>query len=658
MFAAGTPIGDFVTSLSASSEIETLDAFAQWSETDEAVRLDLHKQIAELKARDPKKRALELAATNTRWRGILDRIAKLAGELSNQSAEGIRTAREDLSTKAKAARVASETAFGDLPLGGVGRKEWRALWEAARAYSEHYAYPTKNFPVTDGGARCPLCQQELSELATSRFVAFEVFVKAETERLARDAYEAYGKNIDVLQSLVVDVEGDTSSLQELAAHDGGLALRVDAFLAACRARKRELIDEHSHFNSGDERFKPVSLTQFSEDPRAALEGVIGQLEARRVELDGIDISVELKRLQDALLTLEQRKEIFLRKDDIATEIGLLKRIAAYEKALKDTNSKSISDKSAELTRLAVSKELVQRFGTELRALSVESVPAELRAIGARRGSLYHKVGISSSRADVAVQDVVSEGEHRAIALAAFLSEVGASGDGSAVVLDDPVSSLDHLRREAVAHRLAQEGAVRQVIVFTHDIVFLLALSEAAQSLNIGFRAATVQRCGGQPGHCSEGLPWECKSAAAKVKAIKHEWVGVDKIYRTGTQEEYQRAARELYGELRDAWEKAVEEVYFCNAVGRFRRSVETKILRKFDWDAGDYDRIENGMSRCSTYFRGHNQSARLGIAVPGSEELKADIDDLESWIRELEIRRNARTVAARAGLVLDSSTRN
>lgn len=49
-----------------------------------------------------------------------------------------------------------------------------------------------------------------------------------------------------------------------------------------------------------------------------------------------------------------------------------------------------------------------------------------------------------------------------------------------IVFDDPVSSLDHMHREAVAARLAEEGKYRQVIVLTHDIAFLFLLDQAAR----------------------------------------------------------------------------------------------------------------------------------------------------------------------------------
>lgn len=55
-----------------------------------------------------------------------------------------------------------------------------------------------------------------------------------------------------------------------------------------------------------------------------------------------------------------------------------------------------------------------------------------------------------------------------------------NGGKGGIVFDDPVSSLDHRRRERVAKRLAAEAVQRQVIIFTHDIYFLCLLEEEAK----------------------------------------------------------------------------------------------------------------------------------------------------------------------------------
>ena len=90
-----------------------------------------------------------------------------------------------------------------------------------------------------------------------------------------------------------------------------------------------------------------------------------------------------------------------------------------------------------------------------------------------------------------VGKILSEGEHRCVALAAFLAELATTESRSAVVFDDPVSSLDHMHREAVAERLADEGQHRQVIVLTHDIDFLFLLDQSCRKTD---HAPRVSQC--------------------------------------------------------------------------------------------------------------------------------------------------------------------
>ncbi|MEW5995511.1 MAG: AAA family ATPase [Candidatus Zixiibacteriota bacterium] len=76
--------------------------------------------------------------------------------------------------------------------------------------------------------------------------------------------------------------------------------------------------------------------------------------------------------------------------------------------------------------------------------------------------------------------VLSEGERRALSLAAFLAEQSIGGGSGCLVFDDPVSSLDHWWAKVIADRLVEEARSRQVIVFTHDLVFYDKLCTAVE----------------------------------------------------------------------------------------------------------------------------------------------------------------------------------
>ena len=117
---------------------------------------------------------------------------------------------------------------------------------------------------------------------------------------------------------------------------------------------------------------------------------------------------------------------------------------------------------------------MKSFRDELDKLHFTHLEVELQPVGGARGSLFHKLILKRAE-NVNLPSVLSEGEARTLSIAAFFAELSTASDQSAIMFDDPVSSLDHEWREKVAHRLAEEAKVRQVIIFTHDIVFLLAL---------------------------------------------------------------------------------------------------------------------------------------------------------------------------------------
>jgi hypothetical protein len=100
-------------------------------------------------------------------------------------------------------------------------------------------------------------------------------------------------------------------------------------------------------------------------------------------------------------------------------------------------------------------------------------------------------------------------------------------------------------------------------------------------------------------------------------------------------EEYETQAQRVYGLLREAWERAVEEILLNGVVERFRNSVETHRARNLARITDEDVRvIDRAMSKCSTWLPGHDQAAAQNTPIPGPEELVQDIEELESWVRK------------------------
>lgn len=211
-----------------------------------------------------------------------------------------------------------------------------------------------------------------------------------------------------------------------------------------------------------------------------------------------------------------------------------------------------------------------------------------------------------------------------------------------MVFDHPVSSLNHRWRRKVAKRLVAEAKERQVIVFTHDIVFLMLLEDQAGRYATPYQLRHLERgTNGVVGVCGDGPPWAGMTFKKRKAVLNTLLETATNVHKTSGEVAYEPLAHQIYGKLRQAWERAVEEVLFNGAIKRFDRGVHTLALKKVagDFSVEDYQAIEDAMDRCSTFFDGHDDAPEVNEAIPSPEELRADLDELIDWVQASKKRR-------------------
>jgi len=292
-----------------------------------------------------------------------------------------------------------------------------------------------------------------------------------------------------------------------------------------------------------------------------------------------------------------------------------------------------------VTKVVVTNQLKKTFKEELENLNFKHVEVELTESGGDRGNLYHKM-ILTRAPGVELPKVVSEGEARCLSIAAFFAELSTADDPSTILFDDPVSSLDYKWRSGVAQRLVTEANTRQVIVFTHDIVFLLLLHNYSEEQSVNLFDQHVRQLKIGAGVCIEELPWVAMKVSKRIGYLKNEMQETEKLHKDGHTQLYERHASVIYGLLREAWERGIEEVLLEGVVERYRNSVQTQHIGKIaDISDDDCKAIDVAMTKCSKWLLGHDQSPAAKEDIPDPSELKADIEALESWIKEIRKRR-------------------
>jgi hypothetical protein len=144
---------------------------------------------------------------------------------------------------------------------------------------------------------------------------------------------------------------------------------------------------------------------------------------------------------------------------------------------------------------------------------------------ADKGALLHLPKLVGARQDSTLKSVFSEGERGALGLAAFFTEAHLDASNSSLILDDPVTSLDHTRRSLVASRIAALAQTRQIIVFTHDVSFVADLKREAKGLGVSVCERSVVRGKGvekKPGMRSHSHPWKARGVAERIGELRTE----------------------------------------------------------------------------------------------------------------------------------------
>jgi energy-coupling factor transporter ATP-binding protein EcfA2 len=625
----GTAAHAFLSGLSALSDPNKLRKLATLSDLESARLKAVQSEIRDLKSTDPASTAKRLSLLSGRLDSLVKHLEIVEDFFGEAGLEELKKCIRDEKEAAKALDDVQKAAMSPDMIAGTGTQHWRELWEAARSFSKE-AFPERAFPHLAKDAKCLLCQQELEKEAVDRFKKFKEFVESASSgafEKAKSKSRATRKKVADFSILSNEV---TSLIEELSVDDEVLGKAIQKVLGEAEVVQSKATSDTETFAGG------VSTSQLREE----LKGKVAALRARADQLKKEDRAGVLKSLTTEVTELEARKLLFTHLDSIVAEIERKKKVAVYGQCIFSTATDTLTRKSTELTKRAVTDQLKQAFQDELKKLDFTQIEVEIKTAGGTRGVLYHKI-VFQRAPSINLPTVLSEGEQRALSLAAFLAELSTSSNKSAIVFDDPVSSLDHVWRERVAKRLVAEAGGRQIIVFTHDIVFLLTLKSEAERLGIECHTQNVRRDALGPGRCSSDLPWVAMKVKDRIGRLKALWQVADKTFRTSSMEEYEKQAREIYGLLREAWERGIEEVLLHDMVERYRPSIETQRLRYLhDITKEDCDKVEEGMTECSRWFRGHDEAAAIGSIFPKPEQVRLAISALETWADTIRKRRN------------------
>lgn len=614
-----TAAGVLVKALSAKSDKKEVERLATLSDDELAELASLTKTLDEA---DPKKKATELRVKASRTDALVQRIDAATGVVAQDKVDALRGLVEK-SNQAKLVAATVARRFQEMDtLEGTGSDLWLEMLKATRTFCGT-SHTVASFPLLGKDARCPVCQNPVGEAGAARLAAFDEFIEGEAAKAAKQARGDAAAAFKTILESALDLAFD-----ETLAHDFEAAPEL---VAQCKAFQISLTDRREAVRAAatpDSGKRWDAVQALGDSPREALVKAAATWREAAQKLEASQDAEARAKMEKAKAELVARSKLADLKTTALDAVDKYVLSAKLAECDADTGTTAISRKATQLTGTMATQEVADVLTEELQTLGVSDIKVLMKPFSAKARTTF-KLVLETESGD-SPQDILSEGEQRAIAIASFLAEVRLGKGEGGIVFDDPVSSLDHGRREGVARRIVQEALQRQVVVFTHDVFFLSVLVHEANAQGIPPKTLTLNQTPEGYGVAEETLPFHGANVSQRVGMLRNKHVECGRRYKAGDMAGYQLLARDLYNDLRMAWERGVEEILLNEVVLRFRRGVETNRLKKVAVEPEDLTAITSGMGRCSTYT-GHDGAMVANVAPPSLDEMAADIDALEAW---------------------------
>lgn len=624
-----TEVGRLVQALSEKTSPAKVKALGALSDIETAQIREIDAALAES---DPGKKAKEHRLSAGRLKSFAERIETALSWVSDAAIEKLKKITDATVIANQAEKQAAEALqSGELLLLGTGEPVWKALFDAARKFSTEVAYPEHAFPHATAEAKCPLCQQPLND-AGERLKRFEEYIQNDVAKAAAGQRQKLEVTKVKIERANLSVGFDVSLVDELAQLDDALASVINAFEENIEARRIWMLQNLNSYTWMD-------APALGENPRKRLRDLAAhQFKSARIFARAVD-EAKKKTLIDKREELRARQNLSACLDAVLALIDRFKMRQALKACELDLKTRPISDKSKEFASGAVTFALKNALDEEFKSLGIGHIQTKLKDRN-DKGKIKHQLLLDLPTANK-LEHILSEGEQRAIALGSFLAELKLANHACGIVFDDPVSSLDHRRRGSVASRLAVESKQRQVLIFTHDVVFLQQLRDQCDKLNVPPFFCSLEAKAGFYGNVSEGLPWAHKSYGERIDFLEKAQKRFEKMpWPAEPSEELAREMIGQYNHLRATIERVVQDFVLNGTVQRFRDYIEVKNLGKVvGLEKAEVDEIFRLYQRCHDLVDAHDPSSAKDEPPPTANELNQDIVDLRNLIQSITNRR-------------------
>jgi energy-coupling factor transporter ATP-binding protein EcfA2 len=608
----GTVQYEFVTSLSHSSSKTTLIEISLFNQEHEE---ELERKNDELSKLNKSFLKAEISKFNLQIKEfdtLLAKLKEIEKVISDDNVKKIIEYQKELVSLESKKQISIKDVADANGVELYESEEFKSFLSSVEAYIK--LLDTENYPST--GDLCVLCHQELNTSGTDLILGYRKILNDDTQIKIRE-----------LKSKTADWVRQVGNL-DIVLHFNQPSFGIDenenpaqpeqVIKLTEKLKKNKLLIENNQitidilnnpnysvcirFLEAEKNLKNIELIR--------LKGNLDSMEERETELN-----------KDRL-TLIDRKMLNENIYEIISIIDNLAIIAKLNAHSNSFNTTAISRKTSEAREELVRQNFTSKFEEELKLFRKSNIKVDFN-FKTTKGSSVISQRINSH----ILSDILSEGEQKVIALAAFLTELQLDISKSPVVFDDPVNSLDHKIIDEAAKRFIRLSTERQVIVFTHNILLLNSFIQQSELDTNKQNKVEIKFNSVRTNFDETGIVGDVE----ELNSYSYYISKLNAVLSTKQEgQEESKLAAEGYGHLRSAIEVSVEEDILKKTVKRYRKGVAFPSLLRIEGKKIDdlKSSINDIYEKCCVSIDGHSSPTEIHT-TPTIIDLKNDFEQFK-----------------------------
>lgn len=610
-----------ISTLGPESDEVELKRLGTFTETDSFELDEIKRKIEGLKSLNIQLQINSLERLQRDIEQIIVRQQLILNSLSKENVDKCISLIDDIKNLQHLSKAQGIKSLEDYKISLVGSSPWREFIVAARSYSTaieqerktHSSYPSKN-------DICLFCLQPLTAKERTLTETYWQFLKSEAERELNRHLQKVRDTVKELKGLnPVKFDESLGIYDYIHQHDGSLAEKWKEIVTKSEASRQNLISNLESLNKEKDvsYFEDSVIDLHTIDEK--IKNEINSLFAKKPDQEIASLTFQANLLTDRSLLAKLLTQVL--------EFSASHKWAYLaEQSLSKLKTNSITTFQGELFTQNITDKFKELFNVECKKLNAPQFVDIVQQNS--KVKTFRKLRVANQT----VSQILSEGEQRAISLADFLTETNINPNNKGLIFDDPVTSLDHLRRGLIAKRLVEVAQSKQVIVFTHDLLFVNQLKNMAETMAIDFKCHWIERQLKHTGHIynnnSPATEGDYKNTLLAEKALK------DAI--SANPESREKILKDGFASLRTNYEYLIIFDLFKQVVLRFDERVSVERLREVVVLPTITERVIDKVGLLSRYIEAHLHSDSFVYTKPTTDDLKKEIAEFLSVKKELK----------------------